>query len=371
MTDREPGTEPGVGARGSDRELRFGLTYAFRNLDPARENHHEYLRRKLDEIAHAERLGFDEVRVAEHHFVDDGYVPCPTVAAAAIAARTSRIRIGQGVLLAPFYHPVRLAEEVAFLDNLSGGRISLTLGLGYRDQEFRGYGVPRRARATRAAEVTAVVLKCLTGDRIDHDGPYHRLRDVEIRPRPVQRPRPPVWVGAHTRAAMERAVRLGVDGLIGVEADLPMWQEVNSALRPGSPAPFAAPLTVNLVASEDPERDWALHRHRLAHPIRTYARWAQTDGDLGKVNAPRFGAQRTDADVARVTRFATPEEIRDAYLTRIDLLAQYDTVMVDGLGTELPPEAAHAALDLFATAVMPVVRARVAEHRGRAARLPA
>ncbi|GAA4882689.1 LLM class flavin-dependent oxidoreductase [Pseudonocardia benzenivorans] len=343
-------------------DVRFGLTYAFRNLDPA-EDHHHYLGRKLDEIVHAEELGFDEVRVAEHHLVDDGYVPCPVVAGAAIAARTSRIGIGQGVLLAPFYHPVRLAEEAAFVDNLSGGRFSLTLGLGYRDAEFRAYGLSRRERAARTAEVVQVVLACLSGEPVDHRGRFFDLDGVTIRPASHQRPRLPVWVGAHTRPAMERAARLGVDGLIGVEADLPMWQEVNAELRPGHPVRFAAPLTVNLVASDDPERDWARYRDRLAHPIRQYAQWAAADGDLGKVNEPRFGEQRTDADLARVTRFATTEEILDAYLARLDSFVHYETIMVDGLSTELPAEASHRALELFATEVAPTVRARVAARR--------
>lgn len=267
------------------------------------------------------------------------------------------------MLLAPFYHPVRLAEEAAFVDNLSGGRFSLTLGLGYRDAEFRAYGMARRERGTRAAEVMQVVLACLSGERVDHHGRFFDLEGVEIRPRCFQRPRIPVWVGAHTRSAMERAARLGVDGLVGVEADLAMWREVNMALRPGDRARFAAPLTVNLIASDDPERDWARYRDRLAHPIALYARWAEADGDLGKVNAPRFGEQRTEADLARVTRFATTDEIIDAYLARIESFVHYDTILVDGLGNELPAEAAHRALELFAAEVMPTVRARIAERR--------
>ena len=353
------------GQSAGPQEVKFCVTYALRNFDPELEDHHRFLQRQLDEICAVEAMGYDEVRIAEHHFIEDGYVPCPLIAGTAIAARTSRIAIGQHVLLAPFYHPVRLAEEASYLDNLSGGRFSLTMALGYRAPEFTGYGMRKAERGERAAETMAVVLKCLQGEPFSHSGKYYQLENVDIRPRPYQRPRFPVWVGAHSRPAMERAARLGIEGMVGSEGDLPAWKAVNDDLRPGVPTKFAAPLPVNLVPSEDPERDWALYRDRLARPVRIYAQWADESGDNKRVSAPRFGEQKTDEDLRRVARFATPQEILDSYLERIDALAQYDTILVCGQTSELPAGVSLAAHELYAREVMPALKSRIAEARQR------
>jgi alkanesulfonate monooxygenase SsuD/methylene tetrahydromethanopterin reductase-like flavin-dependent oxidoreductase (luciferase family) len=346
-------------------DVKFCVTYALRNFE--REDHHEFLQRQLDQICAVEAMGYDEVRIAEHHFIEDGYVPCPLIAGTAIAMRTSRIAIGQHVLLAPFYHPVRLAEEACYLDNLSGGRFSLTMALGYRGPEFTGYGMRKSERGERAAETMAVVLKCLQGEKFSHSGKYYQLEGVDIRPRPYQQPRFPVWVGAHSRPAMERAARLGIDGMVGSEGDLSVWREVNDELRPGVPTKFAAPLPVNLVPSEDPQRDWALYRDNLARPVRIYAQWADESGDNQRVSAPRFGEQKTDEDLRRVARFATPDEILSTYLERIDSLAEYDTILVCGQTSELPADVSLRAFELYAEHVMPVLKARIAQTRQRKA----
>jgi hypothetical protein len=125
---------------------------------------------------------------------------------------------------------------------------------------------------------------------------------------------------------------------------------------------------VNLVPSTDPERDWALYRDRLARPVRIYAQWADESGDNKRVSAPRFGEQKTDEDLRRVARFATPQEILDTYLERISTLAQYDTILVCGQTSELPAGVSLAAHELYAREIMPVLRARIAQARAAAAR---
>jgi alkanesulfonate monooxygenase SsuD/methylene tetrahydromethanopterin reductase-like flavin-dependent oxidoreductase (luciferase family) len=129
----------------------------FRNPAFARVPWDDFYASHLDLAVQAEALGYDHVWLTEHHFVDDGYSPFPLPIAAAIAARTTRIRIGTFVLLLPLHDPVRVAEDAATVDVLSRGRFDLGLGLGYRVAEFTGFGVPRSERGARGADAGAGV----------------------------------------------------------------------------------------------------------------------------------------------------------------------------------------------------------------------
>src|SRR6516162_3825450 len=115
--------------------LRFGFIFDFRNPPAWQRPWADFYAEGLDYIAWLETIGFDAVWLAEHHGVEDGYLPSPLVIGAAIAARTKRMRISPGIAIAPFYHPVRLAEDIAVLDNISNGRAEVALGIGYREVE--------------------------------------------------------------------------------------------------------------------------------------------------------------------------------------------------------------------------------------------
>ncbi len=109
--------------------------------------------------AAAEALGFNAVEFAEHHFSDDGYIPSPLIAAAAVAARTKHIRVGTNILLLPLYDPVRVAEDTAVLDAVSNGRLELGVGLGYRKVEYEGHGIDFTGRGERADEALEILLR--------------------------------------------------------------------------------------------------------------------------------------------------------------------------------------------------------------------
>ncbi|MDQ7911266.1 LLM class flavin-dependent oxidoreductase [Phytohabitans sp. ZYX-F-186] len=158
----------------------------------------------LDLCADAERLGYDAVWVTEHHFVDDGYMPSLLPVCAAIAARTSRIRIGTGVVLAPLYHPLRLAEDAATVDLISRGRLVLGLGAGYREEEFAGLGVPRKG-STAALEATITALRrAWSGEPVTAG----EGDPVRVTPRPYPPDGPPIWLGARKRPGIRRAARM-------------------------------------------------------------------------------------------------------------------------------------------------------------------
>lgn len=157
----------------------------------------------------AEEAGFDSVHLPEHHGLADGFLSQPLVACAAIAARTTRIRVGTGICVAPLRHPIHLAEEAAVVDVLSGGRLVLALGIGDHEPEYTLFGIDMAEQAGRFDESLMILQRGLTGDRFDFDGRHFSFRDAAIRPAPIQRP-PDIWVGAMKPAGARRAAHFGL-----------------------------------------------------------------------------------------------------------------------------------------------------------------
>src|SRR5580698_2172456 len=165
--------------------------------------------RALQRIEIMDRTGYDAVWLAEHHF--STYSVCPSVhmMGTLAAARTTRLRIGTAVSLAPFYHPLRLAEEVALLDVLSGGRVNWGAGRGFARVEFTAFGVPPEESASRFRETVEIVLRAWTDERLNFTGQHFCYEDLEILPKPAQLPHPPVWMAASSEGAIEWAAGRG------------------------------------------------------------------------------------------------------------------------------------------------------------------
>jgi alkanesulfonate monooxygenase SsuD/methylene tetrahydromethanopterin reductase-like flavin-dependent oxidoreductase (luciferase family) len=165
-----------------------------------------------------DRTGFDAVWLAEHHF--SGFSVCPSVHMVGVlaAARTERLRIGTGVSLAPFYHPLRLAEEVALLDQLSGGRVNWGAGRGFARVEFENFGVPPEESTSRFHEAVEIVLRAWTEERLNFSGAHFKFDGVEVLPKPMQSPHPPVWMAATSESAIEWAAGRGFSILMDPHA---------------------------------------------------------------------------------------------------------------------------------------------------------
>jgi alkanesulfonate monooxygenase SsuD/methylene tetrahydromethanopterin reductase-like flavin-dependent oxidoreductase (luciferase family) len=163
----------------------------------------------LDRIVTMDTTGYDAVWLAEHHF--SSFSVCPSVHMMGVmaAARTKRLRIGTAVSLAPFYNPLRLAEEVALLDVLSGGRVNWGAGRGFERSEFKAFGIPGEESASRFHEAVEIVLNAWTTDRLTYQGKYHSYDDVEVLPKPLQTPHPPVWMAATSLPAIDWAAAKG------------------------------------------------------------------------------------------------------------------------------------------------------------------
>jgi alkanesulfonate monooxygenase SsuD/methylene tetrahydromethanopterin reductase-like flavin-dependent oxidoreductase (luciferase family) len=165
--------------------------------------------RALQRIEIMDRTGYDAVWLTEHHFTDYSVCPSIPVMGTYAAARTKNLRIGAAVCLAAFYNPLRLAEEIALLDILSGGRVNWGAGRGYDLNEFRIFGVPFEESASRFREAADIVLQAWTTDRLNYRGKYFSFENVEVLPKPLQQPHPPAWMAAGSLEAIAWAASSG------------------------------------------------------------------------------------------------------------------------------------------------------------------
>ncbi|MBV9546088.1 MAG: LLM class flavin-dependent oxidoreductase [Chloroflexi bacterium] len=170
--------------------MRFGA-YFFLQAPP-RHTGATVLPEEVDQMVLAEELGYDSVWLTEHHYADYGLASAPSVLLATLAAKTERIRIGIAVYVIPFHHPLRLAEETASIDILSGGRLIVGLGRGNRPMEFFGHDIPYEESRARMEEGVEVLVQAWTEDRVDFHGHHWRISNVPVYPKPLQRPHPPL-----------------------------------------------------------------------------------------------------------------------------------------------------------------------------------
>ncbi|MPZ99266.1 MAG: LLM class flavin-dependent oxidoreductase [Dehalococcoidia bacterium] len=187
--------------------MRFGL---FGGPNRGKRDDATAYREYVDLVAEAEDLGFFGVYLVEHHFTGRGQLSSSLSLLSHLAARTSTMRLGTAVVVLPWHNPVLLAEQAATVDVLSDGPLDLGIGRGYRDYEFRGFGIPMDSAQARADEAMAVIRLAWTAEgRFAHHGEYWHFDDVVIEPAPVQRPHPPLWMGVGSPESIDRAAREG------------------------------------------------------------------------------------------------------------------------------------------------------------------
>ncbi len=167
----------------------------------------------MQQMLAAEPLGYQSVWIAEHHFNDYGLCPAPPVLAAYLAARTTTLRFGMGVSLLPLHHPVDLAEQLAVLDVVSGGRLDVGIGRGGTLQDYQTFRSDRAEARLRVEEGIALMRQCWSGAPFDFAGRFHSAERVQVRPRPVQRPHPPRYVACNSEDSVLSAAKLGLPTL--------------------------------------------------------------------------------------------------------------------------------------------------------------
>ena len=190
--------------------MQFGwLTLS---LSPSGDEDAARIEQQIEQVCYAEKLRFSDVWLTEHYFTGESVYNDAVVFAAALAMRTERIRIGFAVLQMPFHHPIRLATQLALLDNLSKGRIDVVVGKGtiYNEYEFVGHGLRSDDSRERMDEALDILQRAWTEAPLKYDGKFHCLEIPELRPRPVQQPGPPLWRSVISPSSFEECGRLGI-----------------------------------------------------------------------------------------------------------------------------------------------------------------
>jgi alkanesulfonate monooxygenase SsuD/methylene tetrahydromethanopterin reductase-like flavin-dependent oxidoreductase (luciferase family) len=239
--------------------VKFGLGLSVQHLPE--EPQAVRFREHVEQVRLARAVGFSSIWASQHYLSDPFtyFQPIPTLARLAADARG--MILGTGVLLLPLHHPVEIAEQLATLDVISGGRLIAGVGLGYRDAENRALGHAPRDRVGRLLESLALLPRLWAGEAVTHDGKHFPLRDVRISLRPVQTPRPPIWLAANADVGVERAARLADAWLLNSHATLPTLERqvaLFHATRRQAGRPPAAEIPLKRECYVAPDRRTAL-----------------------------------------------------------------------------------------------------------------
>lgn len=353
--------------------MRFG-TYYFLQAPPSL-THAEVFRREIEQMAWTEELGFDSIWLTEHHFIEYGLSVSPAVLAAAVAMRTQRVRIGLAAAILPFHDPVRLAEEMAMVDILCGGRLDVGVGRGNRPVEFEGYRVPQIENRERFEEALAIMIGVWTRERFSYAGRHYAIPEVRVIPKPLQQPHPPLYVVCTSPDTIEATALRG----------LPM---LNSWLR-GPIDQLVSQREAYLKACQKAGRTdvetaslmgrWGVSRHIYVAPTDALAQAEAKDAEMWYQEALRRFLIPDDIDrvhpllqpgfrtmkerlakitwdqlVAETVAFGSPDTVA-ARIDQLRRLGVGEVLCWMNFGG-LPQERVRRSMELFAREVMPRFR---------------
>lgn len=301
----------------------------------------------LDQCAWADQFPeITSVILSEHHGVDDGYCPSPVVLGGAVAGRTSRISMVLGALVLPLHDPLRMAEDLAVLDLVSGGRLVVVFAAGYRPEEFAMFDRPMAGRGRALEEAVMRVRAAWRGEEVHSPG-----GPVRITPKPASPGGPAVFLGGSSVAAARRAARVADGFMPGApDPELPEAYR-DECQRLGKEVGYVSRTddTMGVFVAEDPEAAWARIAPHALHEVNSYASWEE------ERPGPRMYLSARDADELRRRGsylVLTPDECVQYYRD----LPEDGGLLLHPLLGGLAPEVGWASLELFANAVLPQLR---------------
>ena len=347
--------------------MEFGLSFLMQRDEGWTEQ--EVYVSGLEQMLAAEALGYTSVWIAEHHFNDYGLCPSPPVLASFVAARTTTLRLGMGVSLLPLHHPVDLAEQLAVLDVVSGGRLDVGIGRGGTLQDYQTFQSDRGDSRARVEEGIALMRESWGGAPFDFQGSFHSAERLHVRPRPTQRPHPPLFIAANSEDSVLSAARLGLPTLSSFFVPVGELQKRHLVYRE---AGLAAGRPLSEI-EELERRSWGM---RVVHVAPDH------DEALRAIEAPFMGYQRRmsilrsdatggsvpgsfDRSLLRLREFreyladgwalvGTPDEVRDD-LQKFREATGYERVLLVMALPGLDTGRALRSMRLFAEEVAPAM----------------
>ena len=322
--------------------MRFGLNFfpSFRLQDMSTA---EYYALGLRLAERADELGYASIKTVEHYFHDyGGHSPNPIVLLSAIAARTRRIRLITGAVIPAFNHPIKLAGELAMLDNISNGRLDAGFGRAFIPKEFAVFGVSMEESRARFEEGIDIITKLWTEERISYEGKFHSFKDVRLMPRPVQKPHPPIWIAAvATKESFIWAGRHGYHIMIvpfasNLDLVRDLVQSYRDAWREAGHPPGAEQIQSSLHCYVAETHQEAIEGFK--RPVERYIEV--------------FAEKMIDSHTALV---GTPEEVIQQVQFNRDLIGEHEPSMQINFGG-IKDREAFRTLELFAARVMPHFR---------------
>ena len=317
----------------------FAVRYDLRCPSISPSSHGELYATALEQCRFVDEHGFGSITVSEHHGVDDGYLPSPTLLASAIAACTSRSFINISALLAPLHDPLHLAEDLAVLDHISQGRASVTLGLGYRPEEYDQFGLEWKKRGRTLDHIIETLLQAWTGEPFEYEG-----RTVRVTPKPFTRPHPMIFVGGSSEAGAKRAARFGLPFFptAGDEHLAALYQSELERLGKGPGFCLLPSGPAFVYVAEDPDKAWAEVGDYIFYEARVYSSW-QPEGQHTHVTDK--SATVDDLRAAGNYLILTPEECRARHEAG-------ETLILHPLIGGTPPDLSWPSLQLIADKVL-------------------
>jgi alkanesulfonate monooxygenase SsuD/methylene tetrahydromethanopterin reductase-like flavin-dependent oxidoreductase (luciferase family) len=312
----------------------------------APESAQEIYATALEQFAWADANGFNSLVLSEHHGVDDGWMPAPLTMAAAVLARTNRARVMISAAILPLHDPIRMAEQIAVLDNAFPGRTWVVFGAGYRVEEFEMAGLEHAARGRVLEEHVATVLEAMTGEPFEYRG-----REVRVTPKPVTDPRRMLYVGGGVPAAARRAARLRLS-MFAMNADAVIREAyADEAQKIGFEGGFVLqPVGPTFVhVADDPEKAWAEIGKYVLYEAQTYASF-QTPGQH---STPGVKAATVD-DLKASPQYVvgTPDQVYE----KLKDVPERGGIVFHPLAGGLPAAIGWSSLELFAAKVLPRLR---------------
>jgi alkanesulfonate monooxygenase SsuD/methylene tetrahydromethanopterin reductase-like flavin-dependent oxidoreductase (luciferase family) len=294
--------------------LSVGLHYDLRNPFPHERDVEDLTAAVIDQVVRAEEVGFRSVWFSEHHFKADGENPSPLLLAAAVAARTERLRISTDLIILPLTHPLRLAEDAAMLAILSRGRFDLGIAGGYIENDLLAYGQRLSRRPSLMEEGVAIIRSAWSGEPFRHSGRRFTVPEITVAPLPQPAHRPRLLMGGFAPAAVERAARLADGFLAGDPGSIAMYRKALERSGRHAEAGWVGTTLWWIVAS-DPEAAWARIGDYGLYQTNQYIE-AGVLGDMAPFTSPdallargQYELHDADSAIARLKelRFAAPE----------------------------------------------------------------